>query len=94
MPRRGKTLIKACGTVGYEPDELFAETITQGHGNAYPIYRLEWQTVGSIERWIRSCYYGVRAEMPPYGAEELLDMELFIAWRAQGLPIETPGVRR
>lgn len=74
--------------------KLLAETISQGHGNAYPAYRLEWQTVGSLERRVRSCYYGVRAEMPPYGAQELLDLELFLAWRTQGLSVETPGVRR
>ena len=74
--------------------KLAAETISQGHGNAYPAYRLEWQSVGSLQRRIRACYFGVRAEMPDYGAPELLDLELFLAWRARGLPIETPGVRR
>lgn len=73
---------------------LLAETITQGHGNAYPAYRLEWQTVGSLQRRIRACFYGVRAEMPPYGAQELLDLELYLAWRGNGLPVEVPGVRR
>jgi L-cysteine S-thiosulfotransferase len=73
---------------------LLAETISQGHGNAYPAYRLEWQAVGSLQRRIRACYFGVRAEMPPYGAQELLELELYLAWRAGGLPIETPGVRR
>ena len=73
---------------------LGAETISQGHGNAYPAYRLEWQAVGSLQRRIRACYSGLRAEMPPYGAQELLDLELYIAWRAGGLTVETPGVRR
>ena len=73
---------------------LLAETISQGHGNAYPIYRLEWQTVGSLQRRLRSCLSGVRAEMWPYGAEEYLQLELYLAWRATGLAIETPGVRR
>jgi len=73
---------------------LLADTISQGHGNAYPIYRLEWQTVGSLHRRMRSCLYGVRAEMWPGGAEQFLDLELYLAWRAGGLPIETPGVRR
>jgi sulfur-oxidizing protein SoxA len=73
---------------------LLAETITQGHGNGYPAYRLEWQTIGSLHRRLRSCLYGVRAEMLPAGSDELLDLELFLAWRAKGLPIETPGVRR
>lgn len=73
---------------------LLADTISQGHGNAYPIYRLEWQTLGSLHRRFRSCLYGVRAEMWPAGAEEYLDLELYLAARARGLPIETPGVRR
>ena len=33
-------------------------------------------------------------EMPPPGAPELTDVELYLAWRAQGLPLEAPGVRR
>jgi sulfur-oxidizing protein SoxA len=74
--------------------KLGAETISQGHGNAYPAYRLEWQSVGSLARRIRACFYGLRAEMPPYNARELLDLELYLAWRGSGLPVETPGVRR
>lgn len=73
---------------------LLNETISQGHGNAYPAYRLEWQNMGSLHRRFRSCYYGVRAEMLPAGSPEYLDLELFLAWRGRGLPIETPGVRR
>ena len=73
---------------------LLAETIRQGHGNAYPIYRLEWQKAGSLQRRLRACLSGVRAEMWPYGAQEYLQLELYLAWRASGLAIETPGVRR
>lgn len=73
---------------------LGAETLSQGHGNAFPAYKLEWQTIGSLQRRIRACLFGIRAEMPPAGAPELTDVELFLAWRAQGLPIEAPGVRR
>jgi len=73
---------------------LLSETISQGQPNAYPAYRMEWQTMGSLERRLRACLSGVRAEMLPYGSPEYLDLELYLAWRAQGLPIETPGVRR
>ena len=73
---------------------LLAEPISQGHGNAFPAYRLEWQSLGSLHRRIRACLFGIRAEMPPAGATELTELELFLAWRAEGLPIETPGVRR
>ena len=73
---------------------LLAETMSQGHGNAFPAYRLEWQNLGSLQRRIRACLFGIRAEMPPAGAAELTDLELYLAWRAEGLPIEAPGVRR
>ncbi len=73
---------------------LLVETISQGHGNAFPAYRLEWQGMGSLQRRIRACLFGVRAQMPAAGAAELMDVELFLAWRAQGLPLEAPGVRR
>ena len=73
---------------------LLSETISQGHPNGYPVYRMEWQAMGSLERRLRACLSGIRAEMLPYGAPEYLDLELYLAWRAQGLPVETPGVRR
>ena len=73
---------------------LLSETISQGQPNAYPAYRLEWQILGSLERRLRACLSGIHAEMLPYGSPEYLDLELYLAWRAQGLPIETPGVRR
>jgi len=73
---------------------LLAENISQGHGTAFPAYRLEWQNLGSLQRRIRACYFGVRAEMPAPGARTLTDLELYLAWRAQGLAMEAPGVRR
>lgn len=73
---------------------LLVENVSQGHGNSFPAYRLEWQSLGSLQRRLRACLFGIRAEMPPPGATELTDLELFLAWRAQGLPLEVPGVRR
>ena len=73
---------------------LLFESISQGHGTGWPAYRVEWQTFGSLQRRLRACYSGLRAQMPPYGARELVELELFLAWRANGLPIESPGVRR
>jgi sulfur-oxidizing protein SoxA len=73
---------------------LGGETLSQGQGNGYPAYRLEWQKVGSLQRRLRACLYGVHAELPPFGSETLLQLELFLAKRASGLPVETPAVRR
>ena len=73
---------------------LLTQPITQGHGNGYPAYRLDWQKMGSLQRRLRACFYGVRAELPAFGADELIALELFLAWRGEGLTIETPAVRR
>ncbi len=73
---------------------LLVETISQGHGTAYPAYRLEWQALGSLGRRLRACLFGIRAEMPDEGAPELVELAFFLAWRAEGLPLEAPGVRR
>jgi L-cysteine S-thiosulfotransferase len=73
---------------------LRGDQVSQGHANGYPAYRLEWQTLGSSHRRLRSCSAGVRAEMLEYGAQDYVNLELFLAWRARGLTIETPAVRR
>jgi sulfur-oxidizing protein SoxA len=74
--------------------KLGSETLSQGQPNGYPAYRLEWQTLGSLHRRLRACMYGLHAELPDYGSDLLLDLELFLAVRAAGLPVETPAVRR
>nr|WP_216860207.1 sulfur oxidation c-type cytochrome SoxA [Polynucleobacter sp. JS-Polo-80-F4] len=73
--------------------KLGGSFIPQGHPNAYPIYRLEWQTLGSLQRRLRNCMSGVRAQQFEYGSPEMAQLELFLMWRARGLPMESPGVR-
>ena len=73
--------------------KLGGSLIPQGHPNAYPIYRLEWQTLGSLQRRLRNCMSGVRAQQYEYGSPEMAQLELFLAWRARGLALESPGVR-
>ena len=72
---------------------LAGAAIPQAHPTGYPLYRLEWQTLGSIRRRLRECLSGMRAEPYPGDATEIVDLELFLAWRARGLPVETPAVR-
>jgi len=72
---------------------LSSSPIPQAHPTAYPLYRLEWQTLGSLQRRLRNCMIGMRAEPFPYGSSELVELELYLMSRAAGLPLETPGVR-
>lgn len=73
---------------------FFTDVLSQGQPNGYPLYRLEWQTLGSLERRLRSCYVGVRAEPPAYGDLALRQLSLYLHWRAEGLAIEMPAVRK
>ena len=73
--------------------KLAGNTIPQGHPTGYPVYRLEWQHLGSLQRRLRNCLTGIRAEAYPYGSPELVQLELFLMWRARGMPVEAPGVR-
>jgi sulfur-oxidizing protein SoxA len=72
---------------------LAGNVIPQAHPTGYPIYRLEWQSLGSLQRRLRNCIIGIRAEPHPFGASEYVDLELFLMWRARGMKIETPAVR-
>lgn len=73
--------------------KLGGSAITQAHPTAYPLYRLEWQALGSLQRRMRNCMVGVRAEPFAFGSAEFIDLEAYLMSRAAGLPIETPGVR-
>ena len=72
---------------------LAGSAITQAHPTGYPIYRLEWQGMGSLKRRLRSCMIGTRAQ--PYGNDdpEMVELELYLMSRARGMPMETPAVR-
>ncbi len=73
---------------------LLAERISQGQPADWPAYRLEWQSLGSLQRRLRACYFGVRAEQPAFGSDDLVALELYLAVRASGLAGAPPGVRK
>lgn len=72
---------------------LGAAAIPQGQPTGYPLYRLEWQGMGSLQRRLRNCLTGMRAEPFGYGAPEYVALEAYLATRAAPLPVETPAVR-
>ena len=47
---------------------LAGNPVTQGQPTGYPIYRLEWQNLGSLQRRLRNCLTGMRAESCPRSA--------------------------
>jgi sulfur-oxidizing protein SoxA len=73
--------------------QLAGNVIPQAHPTGYPLYRLEWQSLGSLERRLRNCLIGMRAEPYAFGAPEMVDLQLFLMWRARGMTLESPAVR-
>jgi sulfur-oxidizing protein SoxA len=72
---------------------LAGNIVPQGHPNGYPLYRLEWQSLGSLQRRLRNCMVGVRAEPYPYGSPEFVALEAYLMSRANGIILESPAVR-
>jgi len=71
-----------------------ADIISPGHPTGFPIFKLSWQSMGSIDRRIRACYSGVQAEIPKPGSRELRQLELFLKMRAEGMLLDGPSLRR
>jgi len=72
---------------------LAGSAVTQALPTGYPLYRLEWQSLGSLQRRLRNCMTGMRTQLYDYGAPELVELELYLMTRAHDMPIETPAVR-
>ncbi len=71
-----------------------ADVLSQGQSNGFPTYRLKWQKPGSIHRRFKGCNKQVRAKPYKQGTDEYTNLELYVAWRGQGLLTETPAVRK
>jgi sulfur-oxidizing protein SoxA len=85
----------SCGQChdGQAGRRLGGSVIPQGHPTGYPTYRLEWQALGSLERRLRHCMSGVRAQPFDFGSAELVALQLHLAQRAAGMAVDGPAVR-
>jgi sulfur-oxidizing protein SoxA len=61
--------------------------------NALPIYRSAWAGMGTTSRRITSCNSQVRATPLKPNDVEYRDLEYFLSYMANGLPISGPGAR-
>jgi len=70
-----------------------ADMLSQGNINGFPLYRLKWNGVGSTHRRFRGCMKNIRATPLPYGHDDYVALELYVAWRGNGLTVEAPAYR-
>ena len=73
--------------------KLAGSAVTQGHPTGYPLYRMEWQALGSLQRRLRNCMIGMRAEPYELGSPEFIALEAFLMWRARSMKMDAPAVR-
>ncbi len=73
--------------------KLDAATLSQGHSNGFPAYKIATERVEPLHRQFQRCNKRVGAEPLPLGADPYVNLELYLAWRGIGLPVETPAVR-
>ncbi len=72
---------------------LGGSVIPQAHPNGYPLYRLQWQSTGTLHRRLRNCMGGVRAQSWDNGDPAWAALEAYLMQRAKGMLIESPAVR-
>lgn len=68
--------------------------INQGHPNGTPAYSVSAQKIVSLHERFQKCHQLMRAEPYELGSPEYIALELYLNWRADGLPLEAPAVRR
>jgi sulfur-oxidizing protein SoxA len=94
--RRGQ-LNFSCATchVQNPGERLRAEVLAPALGilNAMPIYRSEWGGMGTTSRRFITCNSQVRDVPLEPQAEEYRDLEYFLSYVSNGLPISGPGSR-
>ena len=72
---------------------LRGDVLTQGHSNGYPIYALGDESARHLHKLLWHCNELMRSTPFDVLSDEFVALELFLAWRGEGLPVETPGVR-
>jgi L-cysteine S-thiosulfotransferase len=94
--RRGQ-LNFSCATchVQNPGERLRAEVLAPALGilNAMPIYRSEWGGMGTTSRRFITCNSQVRGVPLPAQSEEYRDLEYYLSYVSNGLPISGPGSR-
>ncbi len=79
--------------VNYVGLRLRAQVLTQGQLNGFPVYRLANQRVNGAHLRFRQCENRLRASFQKAGADDYVNLELYMMSRGNGLKIETPAVR-
>jgi L-cysteine S-thiosulfotransferase len=94
--RRGQLNFSCATCHVQEPGErIRAEVLAPALGilNAMPIYRSEWSSMGTISRRFTTCNSQIRGVPLDPQADEYRNLEYYLSYVSNGLPISGPGSR-
>jgi sulfur-oxidizing protein SoxA len=94
--RRGQLNFSCASCHVQNPGErIRAEVLAPALGilNAMPIYRSEWGGMGTISRRFTTCNSQIRGVPLDPQSDEYRDLEYYLSYVSNGLPISGPGAR-
>jgi len=65
-----------------------------GHTTHFPVYRSKWGEMGTLHRRFSGCNKQVRAKPFKAQSEEYRNLEYFLTYMQNGLPLNGPGARK
>ncbi len=65
-----------------------------GHTTHFPVYRLKWQGLGTLERRIKGCEKNQGENPHKPSSDWTAEMLYFMSYMSNGLPVDGPDVRR
>ena len=65
-----------------------------GHTTGFPVYRSKWGTVGTLHRRFTGCNKQVRAKPFKAQGQEYRNLEYFLTYMSNGLPLNGPSARK
>ncbi|WP_306751733.1 sulfur oxidation c-type cytochrome SoxA [Paracoccus actinidiae] len=74
-------------------NNIRSDHLSQGQINGFPLYRLKDQGAVSMHQRFVGCIRDTRGVPFEAGSQEFRELELYVASRGNGLPVETPAVR-
>jgi sulfur-oxidizing protein SoxA len=65
-----------------------------GHTSHFPVYRLKWDSLGTMHRRFGGCNEQVRAKAFAAQSEEYADLEYFLNYMSNGIEVNAPSSRK
>ncbi len=77
-------------------NKLRAESLSPllGQYNHFPVYRLKWQALGTLQRRFKGCNKNQGEQPQKLQSKDYRDLEYFLAYMSNGLKLDGPDIRK